>query len=143
MRYRTIKRMITAVLITALMLALSGCGGSITGTWYLSEVDTGNNTYDMEELAELLGADEDAEVCVMLDIKGGEFTLSETEDNSKDGELITLATGTYKEKDDKYIFVIDGQENVKENKVRGVVEDRQLILENKNDSGDIRMILEK
>lgn len=143
MRYRTIKRMITVVLITALMLALSGCSGSITGTWYLSEVDTGNKTYDMKELAEILGADEDAEVCVMLDIKDGEFTLSETKDSNKDGEPVTLAIGTYKDKDGEYVFVIDGQENVKENKVRGNLEDGQLILENKNDSGNIRMILEK
>ena len=76
-------------------------------------------------------------------MKSGEFTLSEEESDNKNSETTVLSTGTYEENDGEYVFVIKGQEDVDENDVTGILEDGRLILENKNDSGDIRMILEK
>ena len=97
----------------------------------------------MDELAEIFDAAEDAEICVMLELKDGEFRLSEKESDDKNSEPVVLLSGTYEENNGEYSFVIKGQEDVKENEVTGVLEDGRLILENKNDSGDIRMILKK
>lgn len=143
MRNKVIKKVILMFLVIVMLYPLTGCGGSITGTWYLVEIDTGNSTYNMAELAEILGVSEDAEISVNLDVKNGEFTLSEKESDDKNSETAVLATGTYEENDGQYVFVIKGQEHIEENSVTGMLEDGRLILENKNDSGDIRMILEK
>lgn len=158
MRNKVIKKMISMLLVIVMLCSLTGCSGSgdsadsgnpgdsgdlITGTWYLVEMDTGNGTYNKGELAEIFGAAEDAEISVRLDVKSGEFTLSEEESDNKNSETTVLSTGTYEENDGEYVFVIKGQEDVDENDVTGILEDGRLILENKNDSGDIRMILEK
>ena len=158
MRNKVIKKMISMLLVIVMLCSLTGCSGSgdsadsadsgnpgdlITGTWYLVEMDTGNGTYNKGELAEIFGAAEDAEISVRLDVKSGEFTLSEKESDDKNSETAVLAAGTYEENDGEYVFVIKGQENMEENNVTGMLENGRLILENKNDSGDIRMILEK
>ena len=141
---KVIKKVISMFLILVMMCALTGCGGSsITGTWYLTEVHSGEDIYNMDELAEIFDAAEDAEICVMLELKDGEFRLSEKESDDKNSEPVVLLSGTYEENNGEYSFVIKGQEDVKENEVTGVLEDGRLILENKNDSGDIRMILKK
>ena len=146
MRNKVIRKVISILLVIVMLYSLTGCGGSgdsITGTWYLAEIDTGNSMYNMGELAEILGAAEDAEISVRLDVKSGEFTLSEKESDDKNSETAVLAAGTYEENDGEYVFVIKGQENMEANNVTGMLENGRLILENKNDSGDIRMILEK
>ena len=141
---KVIKKVISMFLILVMICALTGCGGSsITGTWYLTEVHSGEDIYNMDELAEIFDAAEDAEICVMLELKDGEFRLSEKESDDKNSEPVVLLSGTYEENNGGYSFVIKGQEDVKENEVTGVLEDGRLILENKNDSGDIRMILKK
>ena len=141
---KVIKKVISMFLILVMICALTGCGGSsITGTWYLTEVHSGEDIYNMDELAEIFDAAEDAEICVMLELKDGEFRLSEKESDDKNSEPVVLISGTYEENNGGYSFVIKGQEDVKENEVTGVLEDGRLILENKNDSGDIRMILKK
>ncbi len=144
MRGKVIKKVISMFLILVMMCALTGCGGSsITGTWYLTEVHSGEDIYNMDELAEIFDAAEDAEISVMLELKNGEFRLLEKESDDKNSEPVVLLSGTYEENNGEYSFVIKGQEDVKENEVTGVLEDGRLILENKNDSGDIRMILKK
>ncbi|MDY4834988.1 MAG: hypothetical protein SO181_07600 [Frisingicoccus sp.] len=144
MRGKVIKKVISMFLILVMMCALTGCGGSsITGTWYLTEVHSGEDIYNMDELAEIFDAAEDAEISVMLELKNGEFRLLEKESDDKNSEPVVLLSGTYEENNGEYSFVIKGQEDVKENEVTGVLEEGRLILENKNDSGDIRMILKK
>ena len=141
---KVIKKVISMFLILVMICALTGCGGSsITGTWYLTEVHSGEDIYNMDELAEIFDAAEDAEISVMLKLKDGEFRLLEKESDDKNSEPVVLLSGTYEENNGEYSFVIKGQEDVKENEVTGVLEDGRLILENKNDSGDIRMILKK
>ena len=141
---KVIKKVISMFLILVMMCALTGCGGSsITGTWYLTEVHSGEDIYNMDELAEIFDAAEDAEISVMLELKNGEFRLLEKESDDKNSEPVVLLSGTYEENNGEYSFVIKGQEDVKENEVTGVLEEGRLILENKNDSGDIRMILKK
>lgn len=141
---KVIKKVISMFLILVMICALTGCGSnSITGTWYLTEVHSGEAIYNMDELAEIFDAAEDAEISVMLELKNGEFRLLEKESDDKNSEPVVLLSGTYEENNGEYSFVIKGQEDVKENEVTGVLEDGRLILENKNDSGDIRMILKK
>src|SRR5574344_1729464 len=118
MRGKVIKKVISMFLILVMMCALTGCGGSsITGTWYLTEVHSGEDIYNMDELAEIFDAAEDAEISVMLELKNGEFRLLEKESDDKNSELVVLLSGTYEENNGEYSFVIKGQEDVKENEV--------------------------
>lgn len=100
MRNKVIRKVISILLVIVMLYSLTGCGGSgdsITGTWYLAEIDTGNSIYNMGELAEILGAAEDAEISVRLDVKSGEFTFEgssqSTGKNKKTCDIHTIISG--------------------------------------------------
>lgn len=131
MKTRSVK-VITVITAAIMLLSLCSCGG-IKGTWQLTSVTIGDDTYDMEQLADAVGSGASSDVSVLLVINGdGTFTLTDDED-SDSGE-----TGTYEEKDGGYIFKINGQDDVS-----GSLEDGKLVLSGAGDAPYDSLTLEK
>lgn len=132
MKTRSVK-VITVITAAIMLLSLCSCGSSIKGTWQLTSVTIGDDTYDMEQLADAVGSGASSDVSVLLVINGdGTFTLTDDED-SDSGE-----TGTYEEKDGGYIFKINGQDDVS-----GSLEDGKLVLSGAGDAPYDSLTLEK
>lgn len=132
MKTRSVK-VITVITAAIMLLSLCSCGSGIKGTWQLTFVTIGDDTYDMEQLADAVGSGASSDVSVLLVINGdGTFTLTDDED-SDSGE-----TGTYEEKDGGYIFKINGQDDVS-----GSLEDGKLVLSGAGDAPYDSLTLEK
>ncbi len=132
MKTRSVK-VITVITAAIMLLSLCSCVSGIKGTWQLTSVTIGDDTYDMEQLADAVGSGASSDVSVLLVIDGdGTFTLTDDED-SDSGE-----TGTYEEKDGGYIFKINGQDDVS-----GSLEDGKLVLSGAGDAPYDSLILEK
>lgn len=132
MKTRSVK-VITVITAAIMLLSLCSCGSGIKGTWHLTSVTIGDDTYDMEQLADAVGSGASSDVSVLLVINGdGTFTLTDDED-SDSGE-----TGTYEEKDGGYIFKINGQDDVS-----GSLEDGKLVLSGAGDAPYDSLTLEK
>ncbi len=132
MKTRSVK-VITVITAAIMLLSLCSCDSGIKGTWQLTSVTIGDDTYDMEQLADAVGSGASSDVSVLLVINGdGTFTLTDDED-SDSGE-----TGTYEEKDGGYIFKINGQDDVS-----GSLEDGKLVLSGAGDAPYDSLTLEK
>ena len=126
-------KVITVIAAVIMLLSLCSCGSGIKGTWQLTSVTIGDDTYDMEQLADAVGSGASSDVSVLLVIDGdGTFTLTDDENSDSD------ETGTYEEKDGSYIFKINGQDDVS-----GSLEDGKLVLSGADDAPYDSLTLEK
>ncbi len=126
-------KVITVIAAAVMLLVLCSCGSGIRGTWHLTSVTIGDETLDMEQLADAVGSGSASDVSVLLVVSGdGTFTLTDDEKSDSD------ETGTYEEKDGSYIFKISGQDDVS-----GTLEDGRLVLRGAEDAPYDSMTLEK
>lgn len=126
-------------LLVILMLAfmafsITGCGISdIEGSWQLTEIQVGEESYTIEDLAELANAENAEGVSIILNIDDeGGFTLA------KAGHQDADVKGTYSETDEGYLFSGEGGRDV-------IVtpEDGKLVLHDKSSEVESKMIFEK
>ncbi len=119
--------MVTVMMITA-CLVMTGCG-KIIGSWQLSELEVGGNTYTIEELAEAVNSQKADEVSIILEINEGDFTLS------SDGEVV--AEGACVETEDGYALNING------GSVNAEISGGELILHDTSSEVESKMVFVK
>ncbi len=98
MKNRILIIMVAVMMMTA-CLVMTGCS-KIDGSWQLSGLEVGGNTYTIEELAEAVNSQKADEVSIVLEINEGNFTLY------NDGKVV--AEGTCIETEDGHILNVNG-----------------------------------
>ena len=98
---RKLMHILIVIMIFTTCITMVGCNGkSIYGTWQLTEMQVGENTYTIEEFAEQVNSSKANKVTIVLEISEDEFTL-------KNGENL-VAEGVCEDTEDGYALIING-----------------------------------
>ena len=145
--WKKIKWLMLMLTVALALGILAGCGGqepevedTLAGSWMLSEMQMGEKSYSLEELAEAVNSGSGGEISILLDIDAeGGFVLH-TGDAKE-----PVAVGQYSadeadgEEAGGYLFSVDGGNR----QVKAFLEEGKLVLHDTASSVESKMIFEK
>ncbi len=146
---KRLKKIIFCVLALTVMMTsgslLTGCGSKeaenpLVGSWNLSEMQTGDKSYTLEEFAKAVRSDKAEEITILLDIDGeGDFVLHVGDAKEPVVEGHYSAADADGEETGEYVFAVDGGKQ----HVAASIEEDRLVLHDTVSAVETKMVFVK